>query len=358
MAIKKIGLVIPSLQAGGMERVMSELIREFSKDNSIELHLILYGITREIFYEVPQNVKIHTPEFTFNNKKRLLHTFKTLLFLRKKIKSIQPTTILSFGEIWNNFVLLATIGLNVPVFVSDRCQPDKSLGKLHDWLRNKLYPGAKGIIAQTEEGKKIFTAMYSNPNIEVIGNPIRLIKSGQERQNIVLSVGRLIDSKHHDELIKVFSKINRPGWKLIIVGDDAIKQQNKVKLQQLIQELDAEDKIQLAGKRNDVEEFYTKSKIFAFTSSSEGFPNVIGEAQSAGLATIAFDCISGPSDMIIDGENGFLIPLFDYAEFQKKLEILMANEELRQKMGEAAALHINRFSSEVIATRFLKFILN
>jgi len=358
MAIKKIGLVIPSLQAGGMERVMSELIREFSKDKSLELHLVLYGITREIFYDVPQNVKIHTPEFTFDNNKRLLYTFKTLLFLRKKLKSIQPATILSFGEIWNNFVLLATIGLHVPVFVSDRCQPNKSLGKLHDWLRNKLYPRAKGVIAQTEQGKQIFKAMYFNPNIEVIGNPIRLIESGEERQNIVLSVGRLIDSKHHDELIKLFAKINKPDWKLIIVGDDAIKQQNKIKLQQLIHELGVEDTIELAGKRNDVEAFYAKSKIFAFTSSSEGFPNVIGEAQSAGLATVAFDCVSGPSDMINDGENGFLIPLFDYAEFQKKLEILMANEELRNKMGKTAASDINRFSSEAIANQFLKFILN
>ena len=231
MGINKIALVIPSLQAGGMERVMSELINEFSKEENIEIHLILYGIKRDVFYEIPQNIKIYKPNFEFNNQYRFYNTLKTIWFLRNQIKEIQPTTILSFGEIWNSFVLLACYGLHFPVFVSDRCQPNKSLGKLHNWLRIKLYPTAKGIIAQTETGKEIFEKMYAHSNIHVIGNPIRNIESDTltVRENIVLSVGRLINSKHHDDLIRTFIKSNKNNWKLIIVGDDAIKQQNKVK---------------------------------------------------------------------------------------------------------------------------------
>jgi hypothetical protein len=71
-----------------MERVMSDLIDEFSKDNSLELHLILYGISRDVFYSIPCNLIINKPEFVFNYKYRLVNTIKTLIFLRKQIKNI------------------------------------------------------------------------------------------------------------------------------------------------------------------------------------------------------------------------------------------------------------------------------
>jgi glycosyltransferase involved in cell wall biosynthesis len=147
-------------------------------------------------------------------------------------------------------------------------------------------------------------------------------------------------------------RVRRPGWKLIIVGDDAIKQQNKSRLQALIEDLGATDCVELAGKRNDVENFYLRSSIFAFTSSSEGFPNVIGEAQSAGLPVVAFDCIAGPSDMIQDGENGFLVPLFNYELFAERLAALMDNSVLREQLGQAAQQSIRKFSADAIGEKF------
>jgi len=85
--------------------------------------LILYGLKRNVFYEIPSNLIIHMPSFEFNNKKRTLSIIKTLWFLRKKLKSIKPNAVLSFGEFWNNFVLLACLGMKLPIFVSDRSQP-------------------------------------------------------------------------------------------------------------------------------------------------------------------------------------------------------------------------------------------
>ena len=59
----KICLAIPSLQAGGMERVMSEIAWDFSKRENAELHLIMFGRNRDIFYDIPDNMIIHKPEF-------------------------------------------------------------------------------------------------------------------------------------------------------------------------------------------------------------------------------------------------------------------------------------------------------
>ena len=359
MQNRKLCLAIHSLHPGGMERVMSELANYFCQKPNVEVHLVLYGIKRDIFYDISTKVIVHRPTFTFDSKKRIRHSIKTLWFLRKKIREIAPTSILSFGEVWNNFVLLACYGLPYPIYVSDRCQPDKPLSSLQEKLRKWLYPKATGIIAQTSKAKEVYSKLFSHDNIQVIGNPIRDITPDPYviKENIVLSVGRLIKSKHHDELIRLFVRLNKPAWKLIIVGDDALKQQNRVKLQALIDELGATEQVLLAGKRYDVEDFYRKSKIFAFTSSSEGFPNVIGEAMSAGLPVVAFDCIAGPSDMITNGENGFLVPLFDYDIFERRLGQLMEDEQLQERLGQEARTSIKQFSIETVGQQFAQLFL-
>jgi glycosyltransferase involved in cell wall biosynthesis len=342
-----------------MERVVSELIQNFSKKQNTEIHLVLYGIKRDIFYSLPPNIYVHKPDFEFNNNFRILSTFRTILFLRKIVTEINPSAILSFGERWNSFVLIALKGKSYPIFVSDRCQPNKSLGKLHDFLRIKLYQNVKGIIAQTEIAKSIYLKQFNHQNIKVIGNPIRQISNPQniQKENIVLTVGRLINSKHHDDLIRIFVKLNMPNWKLIIVGDNALKQNNKERLKNLVENLKAEHQVILAGNQIDVDSYYLKSKIFAFTSSSEGFPNVIGEAQSAGLPVVAFDCIAGPSDLIENEKNGFLIPLFDYPLFEEKLRLLMENASLIDSMGIEAKKSVKKYEAQLISEKFYQFIL-
>ena len=233
MIVRKLCLLIPSLQAGGMERVMSELAWHFSLKHDIELHLVLYGITREVFYPVPVELNIHKPTFKFSNRFRVLFTIRTILYLRKTVKKVNPVSILSFGEYWNSLVLISLLGLNYPIFVSDRCQPDKSLGKFHDWLRIILYPKAEGIIVQTQMAGNIFRRSINNRNIIVIGNPIKEMKLKEdiERENIVLMVGRLIRTKHQDKLIEMFIRISKPGWKLVIVGYDHLKQNNSDRIE-------------------------------------------------------------------------------------------------------------------------------
>jgi GalNAc-alpha-(1->4)-GalNAc-alpha-(1->3)-diNAcBac-PP-undecaprenol alpha-1,4-N-acetyl-D-galactosaminyltransferase len=342
-----------------MERVMSELAEHYSLKPELELHLIMYGIKPELFYSIPSNIVIHKPSYIFNNNYRFWFTIKTLFYLRNKIKCIKPDSILSFGEYWNNFVLLALLGLKYPVFVSDRCQPDKSLGRFHDFLRKRLYPLANGVIVQTKKAFEIYKRFLPAEKLYVIGNPIRSIPANEsvKKENIVLSVGRLINTKHHDELIRLFVAINAPDWKLIIVGGDALKQKNYEKLKELVQKHNAEDKVVLTGSREDVDFFYKMSKIFAFTSSSEGFPNVIGEALSAGLPVVAFDCNAGPSEMIENNRNGFLIQVSDFSTFQTKLQILMENEAIRTTFGGRAMYSIKSFSSQLICEKFLQTIL-
>ncbi|MDD8020939.1 MAG: glycosyltransferase [Acidobacteriota bacterium] len=354
--MKTLAFIIPSVAGGGMERVMSHLISYIAVNKDCECHLILYGKSREIFYNIPKQVFIHKPNFNFNDRYRTFFTFRTMLYLRETVKKVHPFSILSFGELWNSLVLLSLLGLKFPIYISDRSCPNKSFGYFHDLIRKILYPKASTIIVQTNIAKRIYASKFKQKNISVIGNPLKIHNeiNMNKRQNIVISIGRLIDTKHFDRLINIFYSINLKDWKLIIIGGDSNKQNNSTKLQAQIENIGMENRILLAGKQKNIENILLKAKIFAFTSSSEGFPNVIGEAMSAGLPVVAYDCVAGPSEIIEDGKNGFLIPLFDDKMFEEKLKFLMSHEEETKIMGDYARESIKRFSVELIAEKFYK----
>jgi GalNAc-alpha-(1->4)-GalNAc-alpha-(1->3)-diNAcBac-PP-undecaprenol alpha-1,4-N-acetyl-D-galactosaminyltransferase len=355
---KKIAFLIPVIIPGGMERVMVDLINYCANHKNDELHIILYGKNLDLFYSLSDKVVIHRNKMKYNDKARLIYAIKTLAYLRKEVKSIHPDIILSFGEIWNSFVLLSLFGLAYTIYIEDHCPPNETFGWWHEALRKWLYPRAEGLIFLTHKAQEIYSKKYRIKFSEVIANPIRDIKidANRGRENIVVCVGRLITRKHHDRLIKIFADINNPDWKLMIVGGDAVKQENHSKLQQLIYSLNMADKIILTGTQNNVDDYLLRSKIFALTSSSEGFPLVIGEAMSAGLPVVAYDCITGPSEMINDGENGFLVPLFDDIAFMERLKYLMDNDDKREKMGIAAKESIKKINPGIICEKYYKCI--
>ncbi|WP_234571718.1 glycosyltransferase family 4 protein [Rhodohalobacter sp. 614A] len=355
---EKICLLINSLNPGGMERVTSELANYLSTVEKKEVHLIVYGKERDHFYKISERVIIHKPDFQSRYPFKILLAVRTIAFLRKKVKEIHPDTLLSFGEIWNVFVLISLFGLKYRIFISDRAQPGKQ--RPLEGLRKWLYRSAAGIIVQTKTAKLIYERKFPHSNIKAIPNPIYQIKRShhQDRENSILFVGRFIPTKHIDRLIKMFSEINADNWKLIIVGGDHGKSKLSNDLKALIGELNLENSVFLEGYQSNVDQYYLTSKIFAFPSSSEGFPNVVGEALSAGLPVVAYDCVAGPSEMIENRNNGFLIDLHNEKMFKEKLEYLMNHEEQRIEMGEKARESVKKFSVEKIGERFYETITN
>ena len=358
---KNICLVIPSLSVGGMERVMCELANYLAKRNDIAVKIVLYGRNPQIFYKLSKNVSIHRTEIVYEGNFRFVFAMKTLFYLRRTVRSLEPSAVLSFGEFWNSFVLISLFGIDSPIYISDRCQPSKSLGKKHDFLRKFLYPSAQGIIVQTQTAEEIYKRMLRKGNINVIANPIRLIlaNSAIQRQKIVLCVARLINSKNLDRLITIFSDLNAIDWKLVLVGRNALGQDTMTVLQNLVKTLNLSERVVFEGEQENVDWYYRTSSIFAFTSSSEGFPNAIGEAMSAGLPVVAYNCIAGPADLIDDGVSGYLVDVFDDLTFRNRLKFLIDNAELREKMGANGAKKIEGYySQEKIGNEFARVLLS
>jgi len=356
-AKKKICFVIPSLTAGGgSERVITELANYCGDHTAIDTHLIILAKV-EKFYSVSANVTIHEPDFDYKKYSRLIFTLKIMLFLRKKISALKPDAVLSFEEMYSSFVLLSTLFLKYRIFVSDRSKPDKDWGILHNSLRKILYRFAYGIVSQTTYSRNFLLKETGNKNIKVISNPIKKVVFGNsvEKENIVLNVGRFIRSKNQDLLMELFAKTNDyRKWKLVFAGDGPERQY----LMEIRDKLGLQKNVIFTGNVGNVGDYYQKSKIFAFTSVSEGFPNALGEAMSSGLPCISFDCVAGPSDLVDNGINGYLINEGDTESYLKRLNELMMNEQLCSTIGAAAQQKMESFTLDIIAPQYINFLLN
>jgi len=358
---RRIVIAINSLATGGTQRFISVLTFYLCRQENLEIHLVLFGREPKIHFDLPKNIIIHKPDTVFNNRLRHVYTLGRLVFLRKSVRRINPDSVLSCGEYWNNLVLIALMGLKTPVYVSDRSEPGKRLGFIHNKLRDILYRRAAGYIAQTGYAAGYAMKLKWNRNIKVIGNPVNEMKASAgdgKQEKIVLSVGRMISTKNFDRLVKAFLEIDKKDWKLVIVGGDHGKQEIFGSLKELVKEFHAEDRVLMPGYQSNISEYYERSQIFAFMSSSEGFPNAILEAFAAAVPVVAFEYNPGILDLMRDGKNGFLVPLDDDEQFKQKLLLLMSDSKLRQSMADEAFRTVKEFELDRIGESLRDFILD
>lgn len=189
-------------------------------------------------------------------------------------------------------------------------------------------------------------------DIEVIPNT--LVQSKDECSALqkykAISVGRLDNLKNHIAQIEVWSQIVKeyPDWTLHIYGDGPEKQQ----LEQAIIELGLSENVFLEGVCTDIAKVYNTSSLFLFTSLAEGFGMVLIEAMSAALPCISYDCPCGPSEIIDNGVNGYLIPMGDTKMMVEKVKELIADINVRKLMGLAAFEKSKCFLPENIMPRW------
>jgi len=351
----KISLIIPTLNQGGAERVMSELGNQFHEmGHQVSFVLLVNG---EDFYNIHPAIEIH--RLGFSNSGRLNKIFneaKLFLSLRKLLKKESPDTVLSFGDKFNVFTILASRNLNLKVFVSDRSNPNKIIPRLTGFLRKKTYPYATGIIAQTSLAKQVLLKKTNHQNIKVIPNPLKsiLIEKKVVKEKIILSIGRLVPEKGQIFLIRALSKLDNQDWKVVILGDGLLKND----LEYEAKNLGVESRLVMPGAVKNVDEWLARASIFVLPSISEGFPNSLVEAMAAGLPVVSFDCNAGPRDIINNNQNGFLIPLKAVEPLAEKIDELIRNPSLREELGRNAK-EVNRaFEKRTIASLYLNFMSN
>ena len=96
--------------------------------------------------------------------------------------------------------------------------------------------------------------------------------------------------------------------------------------------------------------------MYVMSSRYEGFGLVLTEAQECGLPIVSFDCPEGPSEIIHEGEDGFLVPLADTDALAEKIILLAKNEEMRKSFGKAAKTNCQQFSPLKVGDMWLDLI--
>ncbi|HKM54517.1 MAG TPA: glycosyltransferase [Isosphaeraceae bacterium] len=167
---------------------------------------------------------------------------------------------------------------------------------------------------------------------------------------VIGTVGRLNEVKSQDLLIRSFAQISNhdPKPHLLLVGDGPERQ----RLQQLAENLGISDRVHFAGYQPRPEQFLHVMDIFALTSRHEGMPLVILEAWAAGLPVVA-SRVGGVPKMIAQGQTGLLFDSGDEGALTEAMNRLLAHPDEAQRLGEAGCEYArSRFDLRVMAETY------
>lgn len=345
---RNIALFISSMNAGGAERVMSLMVNHWSRKKNTTIHLILFT-SKQPFYELEENVKLHPFDLTFSSNtsiiSKLSHTFRILNGIRKLLKQIAPSILISFMTEINIYAIILSKLTKIPVIISERTSPKQdTLPKLWTILRKALYKKANALTVQTKRTKVLYQEMkISTPKcIEVIENPIsnKFLTKNKEFNRIILTIGRLSKEKGQDLLIKALGQIDLGDWKVHIIGDGIARKE----LEELVQKHNLENQVTFLGRKKNVKKYLEKAAIFILPSRYEGFPNALCEAMVVGCACICFDCDTGPRELIKHNYNGLLVEPEDINELAKAIKRLISEEETIKVFSENAVSVYDKLS--------------
>ncbi len=175
-----------------------------------------------------------------------------------------------------------------------------------------------------------------------------------ESDTVIVYVGRLVRDKGIHELIDAFKKLNTESTtaKLLLVGTyekdlDPLSPETE-------EEINTNPNIIMVGWQDDVRPYFAISDILAFPSYREGFPNVVMQAASMGLASIVTD-INGCNEIITDGDNGKIIPVKDAKQLFENMKVLVNDDTLRTTLAANARTSItSRYERKVVWNAILE----
>lgn len=230
----------------------------------------------------------------------------------------------------------------------------EALPFIYRLMRRFIYRKLDKVVLLTEVDRKKYKFLR---NTCVIPNSysFKPKKINDYSKKNIIAIGRLTYQKGFDMLVDaaVLLKSKLPDWKVKIVGDG----EDKEKLLDKIKENDVSDFISIIPPKIDVVDIYHSASIYVMSSRFEGLPMVLIEAQSCGLPIVSFDCPEGPSEIIHDNIDGYLVEKNNIQALVEKVIYLANDENLRKQFGQNAFIASERYSSDVVKSKWLELIL-
>lgn len=347
-----IDFYISSLSGGGAENVLTTLAKVL-KNRGHRISITSLE-KRPQFYSVDEGIEL----IKYDNKEKgkVKEIIADFVAIRKQLKERKDTDVsVSFLSRCNLQVLLCSLFLKRKVIVCDRNNPLMEHSRLVFFLSCQIYRLASAVFVQTEQIKSFYPT-YLQKKMFVLENPLDTKKLDAQcdedvvKENTIITIGRLEPQKDFKTLINAFGKLadKYPDWKIKIFGKGDMHDE----LQALIDGKGLSEKVILCGRTETPFLELKKSKVFVLSSHYEGFPNVLCEGMYAGLGCISSDCVSGPRELINDGENGYLFPVGDENELVGKLDMLLSSDEVRERLGKKANETVDRLELSKITDKW------
>lgn len=345
---------------GGTEVVAVKLANELCK--YYEVHLVSVAtIGNKIeHFKLDSRVKFHN---FFTEKKRIRKIFfSASKMLKEYLSKNQIDIIFSIGVQSNALMLLGAQFTKTKTVACDHMtiQNDYSSRSyaFQRWLGAKY---ADKIVVLTEENLRGYIQKYS-----ISANKITFIYnwiddlSNEPQYNVsakqIVTVGRIFKAKGYDLLMPVAKKIfeKHPDWRWYICGDGT--EESKEEIRQFIMDNGLEQRLVMLGNVKNMSEVYKNSSIYVMTSYFEGLPLVLLEAKQYKIPIVSFNCSTGPSEIIRNNENGYLIDKFNKNEMIERIDYLITHQNIREEFSKNAYLDIEKFSKSYIIKEWINLI--
>jgi glycosyltransferase involved in cell wall biosynthesis len=221
----------------------------------------------------------------------------------------------------------------------------------------RRYPALDALSVLTERDRDRYSR-HLRARIPVVRIPNTVRDMGGVHADLssktVLAAGRLTRQKGYDRLVRAWAPVaeQHPDWHLRICGEGPMQ----AKLEGIIERLELQDSVTLAGPSKDLGAEMAKASIFVLSSRWEGLPLVLLEAMSVGMAVVSFDCPTGPADVVDDHRNGLLIRPRKVAMLTAGIEEMIEDEELRRRCSAGAVETAAGYSMDVVGPRWEAFL--
>ena len=356
---------------GGFERVWTDKMNALSDIPGNEVCLVTTDQgAHEVPYPLNKNIRhidLHirfVQQYQYQGLKRYWVYLGLVRLFQRKVKTLleteKPDVLVSNASEFVDF-LMKCKG-TIPLVVESHgtfnrpfhMQEMTAINRIREFFHHKALEKAERIVALThgdaEQWKQVNSNVCIIPNIVTVNDTG--VYSNCEAKRVIF-VGRVDPQKGYQYLDAIWRIVEKrhPDWRLDIYGEGADLQENKGMIPQGKQIYPHPQTIDILDK-------YKESSILVLTSVYEPFGLVMPEAMSCGIPVVAFDCPYGPSEIITDGTDGFLINCYDVEAFADKLCLLMENEVLRKEMGQNAILSAQRFTKDKIIPQWNSFFKN
>ena len=347
-------MVIPSLDGGGAERVLVNLLNHLDRDR-FEPYLYLEKFEGRYTGDLREDIEISCP----GDRRKMAK----LLYLKSEIQRIRPQIVfVMMLPIAVIAVRMARVGAVAVIRETESRPADQfhqdRLAKLVNRIGFRL---ANHYIAPAEGTKEYLESQYRLPGgkITVINNPVDIdnIRVAAEQAQPfregayhILAAGRLAYQKGFDLLIRAVSQLEDLDWRLRILGTGPLE----AELQQLTRDLGVDQRVEFMGFQKNPHALMRASDLLVLSSRWEGLPNIVLEGLAAGVPVLATRCPTGPEEIITPGVNGDLCEI-EVASLAKRIQDLGESPEQRAAFIEGGNRRIDDFALPNIVLRYEQF---